>query len=179
VSWLICLAGGIASGKTTLANALQAELPDAVRLSFGDVVRRRTQATYAEPTREQLQETGLQLLREGWPLFVDELLSDLEGDPAALVVEGVRHREAVETLRTRLPARRLLLVYVEIADQQRQVRLAQRAESDQVLTHTVERDAESLRAVADIVVQGHRPVDELVAIVSRHITQHRGAGGPS
>jgi dephospho-CoA kinase len=173
VSWLICLTGGIASGKTTLADALRAALPGAVRLSFGDVVRRRAQATCAEPTREHLQETGLQLIREGWVSFVDELLSGLEGDPAVLVVEGVRHREAVDTLRTRQPTRRLLLVYVEIADQHRQVRLARRAEPDHVLTHNVERDVESLRAVADVVVQGHRPVDELVAIVRRHITQQR------
>ena len=44
MSWLICIGGGIASGKTTLAKALKEALPDSVRLAFGDVVRLRALA---------------------------------------------------------------------------------------------------------------------------------------
>jgi dephospho-CoA kinase len=165
VKWLICLAGSIASGKTTLAEALHTALPGSERLAFGDVVRRRARKHRLEPTRQDLQETGLRLIREGWPAFVDELLSELKGEPLALIVEGVRHREAVDALRERLPTRQLLLVYVAVPESQRRDRLAQRAEHEQALEHGVEQDVESLRAIADLVVETNRPTEESVALV--------------
>jgi dephospho-CoA kinase len=173
VKWLICLAGGIASGKTTLAAALHAALPGSARLAFGDVVRRRAQAMYPEPTRRELQETGLQLIHEGWLAFVGELLSELEGNPSVLIVEGVRHREAVDTLREQLHERRVLLVYVEAPDSQRNERLVQRAESEQTLTHEVESDVESLRAIADLVVETDQPSEDLVAAVNDYMEEQR------
>jgi dephospho-CoA kinase len=173
VKWLICIAGSIASGKTTLADALHAALPGSERLAFGDVVRRRARKYRLEPTRQELQETGLRLIREGWPAFVDELLSELEGEPHALIVEGVRHREAVEALRERLPTRQLLLVYVAVPESQRRDRLAHRAEHEQALEHGVERDVESLRAIADLVVETHQPTEELVALVCGRLEHGR------
>lgn len=169
MKWLICLAGCIASGKTTLADALHAALPGSVRLAFGDVVRRRASAVRRDPTRQELQETGLQLIREGWPAFIDELLSGLECDPPTLIVEGVRHREAVDALREYLPEWRLFLVYVEAPDDQRRQRLVQRAEQEQALSHEVERGVEALRAVADLMLPSDRPADELVARIQRQL----------
>jgi dephospho-CoA kinase len=84
VTWLICLGGGIASGKTTLAEALQMVFPGSARLVFGDVVRRRVLTAKREPTRQNLQDSGLQLIAEGWSLFVDDLLSDLASAPVVL-----------------------------------------------------------------------------------------------
>jgi adenylate kinase family enzyme len=167
VKWLICLAGGIASGKTTLAEALQAALPDSARLAFGDVVRSRARTMFADPTREQLQETGLQLISEGWPAFVGELLSELEGDPQFLIVEGVRHREAVQALRQRLRPRKTLVVFLDVRDDQRSGRLKQRSEAEHVLRHEVEQDVGSVRTIADLVLPSDQPVSELAAWVKR------------
>lgn len=167
--WLICLGGGIASGKTTLAEALQVTLPSSARLAFGDVVRRRALTAEREPTRQNLQEIGLQLIAEGWPTFVDDLLSDLTSDPKVLIVEGIRHREAVDALTERLPTRKLLLIYVEVdSDQQRQ-RLAGLGEAEGAIDHEVERDVGDLRATADLVVSTEQPVEELVARVRQVI----------
>jgi dephospho-CoA kinase len=171
VRWLICLAGGIASGKTTLAAGLQAALPGSVRLAFGDVVRRRAQAVHPEPTREELQETGLQLIHEGWPAFVGELLSDLGGDPSVLIVEGIRHPEAVGALHEQLPERRVLLVYVEVSDRQRNERLAQRAESELTLMHEVESEVALLRAMADLAVETDQPIEGLVTLILGHLQE--------
>jgi dephospho-CoA kinase len=173
MKWLICLAGGIASGKTTLAGALHAALPDSALLAFGDVVRRRARAAHSEPTRQDLQDTGLRLIGEGWPAFVNELLLEFEGDSSVLIVEGVRHREAVDALRERLHKRRLLLIYIEVSYDQRRERLTRRAESEQALIHDVERDVESLHAIADLVVGTHQPLEDLVAHVCAYVEAYR------
>ena len=86
MTWLICLSGSIASGKTTLAEALQVAFPCSARLAFGDVVRRRVLIAKREPTRRNLQDMGLQLIAEGWSPFVDDLLSDFTIDPEVLIV---------------------------------------------------------------------------------------------
>lgn len=169
MTWLICLAGGIASGKTTLAEALQGTLPSSARLAFGDVVRRRALTAERELTRQNLQEIGLQLIAEGCSTFVDDLLSDLISDPEVLIVEGIRHQEAVDALAERLPTRTLLLIYLEVnSDQQRQ-RLAGLGEAEGVIDHEVERDVGDLRAAADLILSTARPVEELVARVRRMV----------
>ena len=166
MNWLICLAGEIASGKTTLADALHAALPGSARLAFGDVVRRHTLAAGQEPTRRNLQDTGLRLIAGGWPAFVGDLLGGLDGDPAVLIVEGVRHREAADALAARLRPARHLLVYVEIDDARRGERLAGRSETNTELDHAVERDVTTLRETADLVVSTADPVDVLVTRVT-------------
>lgn len=169
MSWLICIGGGIASGKTTLADALQAALPDSVRLAFGEVVRRRVFAEGREPTRQNLQDTGSQLIAEGWLAFVCELLRYLKSDPEVLIVEGVRHREAVDKLHDRLPMRELLLIYLEVGSDQRRQRLAQIGEAEGALDHDVERDVSALSATADLIVTTEQPTDELVRIVRQRV----------
>lgn len=169
MSWLICISGGIASGKTTLASALAAALPDSVRLAFGDVVRRRVVAEGCEPTRRNLQDTGLQLIAEGWQVFVNELLKYIKGDPEVLIVEGIRHREAVDALRNRLPTREFLLVYLEVSNDQRQQRIAQTGDTDDALDHEVERDVDVLCSTADLIVRSEQPIDELVQLVRERI----------
>lgn len=165
MTWLICLGGGIASGKTTLAEALQVALPGSARLAFGDVVRRHALTAECEPTRQNLQDMGLQLIAEGWPTFVDDLLGDLTSDPEVLIVEGIRHQEAVDALTERLPTRKLLLIYVEIGSEQQRQRLAWLGETEGAIGHDVERDVGDLRATADLVVSTEQPVEKVVARV--------------
>lgn len=136
-----------------------------MRLAFGDVVRHRAFAAEREPTRQNLQEIGLQLIAEGWSTFVDDLLSDLTSDPEVIIVEGIRHQEAVNALTERLPTRKLLLIYLEVdSDQQRQ-RLAGLGEDEGAISHEVERDVGDVRATADLVISTEQPVEELVARV--------------
>lgn len=91
---MVCVAGEIASGKTTFARGLAEAIPDSHVRSFGDVVRREAQYRAMSSERESLQAVGLQLIEAGWPSFVDKLLSDLPSDISTLVVDGIRHREA-------------------------------------------------------------------------------------
>ncbi len=172
MSWLICIGGAIASGKTTLAKALQAAFPDSAQLAFGEVIRLRALAEGREPTRQSLQDTGLQLIAEGWPAFVNELLGYLEGNPEVLIVEGLRHRAAVGALHDRLPRRELLVVYLEISSDDRRQRLAQIGEAESALEHDVEQDVTALRTIADLVVTTDQPTEELVQRV-RQVVESR------
>lgn len=169
MSWLICIGGGIASGKTTLAEALQATLPDSEWLTFSEVVRRRVLGEGRELTRQNLQDAGLQLISEGWSSFIDELLRYVKGEPEVLIVEGIRHQEAVDALQGRLPMRELLLVYLDIDRNQRRQRLAHIGEAEGALDHQVERDVNALRATADLVVAGEQPTDEIVWLVRQRV----------
>lgn len=171
MSWLICIGGGIASGKTTLAKALKEALPDSVRLAFGDVVRLRALAEGREPTRQNLQDAGLRLIAEGWPAFVNDLLRHFKNDPEVLIVEGIRHREAVDVLHERLPMRQLLLVYLEVGGDQRRKRLAQIGEAERILNHDVERAVSALRTTADLVLSTDQSTDELVRLVHQLVEE--------
>jgi dephospho-CoA kinase len=164
--WLVCLVGSIATGKTAVATALHERLPGSAVLAFGHVVRRRAAVLGYSLDRASLQAVGQQLVDEGWPAFVQELLAGLSGSPQVLIVEGIRHLEAVEALRAVLPDRQVILVYVTLSEQLQRERLKHRDESDAVLVHPIERGVTALREHADLVIRGDRPLRELVADIS-------------
>lgn len=169
MKWLICIAGGIASGKTTLAETLQASLSNAKSLAFGDFVRQQALARDLEPSRRTLQEVGLDLIANGWPAFVGGLLSNLTNDPPILIVEGIRHKAAVRVLKEQLPDRQALLVYVFASAEVRRQRMAERAEAGSAMAHAVEAEVEDLYSVADIVVAAQDPVRESVNAVTKYM----------
>lgn len=135
---VVCLAGGIASGKTTVAQALVTMWPNASMRSFGDVVRRRVRAAGLSVERATLQDTGLRLIAEGWAVFVDELVVDLPLDADVLIVDGMRHVEAVEELRRRFPEVPVGLIYLRADEASVRERLGVRGESREMLGHQVE-----------------------------------------
>lgn len=152
---IVGIAGAIGSGKSELSHALAREL-DGVRLSFGDFVRREAEARDVEPTRENLQRLGEQLIDElGAPEFVRRVLT--ERPPAdLLVVDGVRHLAVDEALRKL--AEQYVLVFVAVDDETRRRRLVEREGQEVDLAaldqHSTEREVSSLRERAAAVVDG-------------------------
>lgn len=159
---VICLAGGIASGKTTIAQALAETWPNCSVHSFGDVVRRRARADGLALDRATLQETGLRLIAEGWPGFVDELLADVPPDADLLIVDGVRHVKAVEELRRRFPSVPVRLVFLSADAATRGRRLTGRTDAAQALGHMVEAELQQVANMAEIPVDSSRPLDAIV-----------------
>jgi cytidylate kinase len=160
---IICLAGGIASGKTTVAQTLADTWPNSSVRSFGDLVRRRARADGLPLDRATLQETGLRLIAEGWPGFVDELLADVPPDADMLIVDGVRHVEAAEELRRRFPDVPVRLVFLKADAKTLQRRFEERDESDDVLDHRVESSLESVADVADLEIVTSLPSYNIAA----------------
>lgn len=165
---IICLSGGIASGKTIVAQALAEHFTNVSVRSFGDVVRRHARLLGKSLERETLQAIGLELVTAGWQSFVDALLEDVHQSTKVLIVEGIRHREAAEELQRRSLADRFLTVYIKIEPSIQEKRLRERGESLDGRTHAVESSLSEVEALADLIVDGSvRMVDITDKILSR------------
>lgn len=165
---IICISGEIASGKTTLAQALAEHFQNAVVRSFGDVVRRCARNEGKPLDRETLQAVGLFLVAAGWPSFVDALLKDLPPWIEVLVVEGIRHREAVDEIARRKLSDKLLTVYLQVDQPVQSARQQDRGESFSSRSHTVESSLGEVQAIAGLVIDGGLPVGEIVeAVIQR------------
>lgn len=166
---VICIGGGIASGKSTLAEALAEHLQNAVVRSFGDVVRKRAREEGKPLDRATLQDVGLSLIGDGWPSFVDALLEDLPQPIDFLVVEGVRHREAVDEIASRHLSERLLNVYLQVDHPLQSTRQQGRGEPSRASAHPVESSLGEARASAELVIDGSRPIHDIASEVVQRL----------
>lgn len=174
---IICLAGEIAAGKTTLAQALTDRWPNSAIRSFGDVVRDRARADGLPPDRASLQQVGTRLIAHGWRAFCDRLLAELPTELDILIIDGVRHAEPVYELRRRYPVTPVYLVLLRPPPEVIAGRLAQRGETTDVRDHTVESDTGPLAVLADLTVDTTRPVTEIAEQVHHLINAHRPPAG--
>lgn len=180
----IALAGGIGSGKTTIAGQLAARL-GLPRVGFGDHVRDVARERGIAAARESLQSLGEELAGRGWEPFCRAVLAQADWRPGrALVIDGVRHMETVDVLRSLMSPGGVRLVVIATPDELRAARVKARdaaAAGDLVRADAHSTEAQvrtALPAAADLVVDGSRPpaviVDEIVAWLAgrKPIQQH-------
>jgi chloramphenicol 3-O-phosphotransferase len=177
VNAIICLAGGIAAGKTTLAQALTDRWPHSAIRSFGDVVRDRARADGLPTDRASLQQVGTRLIAHGWRALCDRLLAELPAELDVLIIDGVRHTEPVYELRRRYPATPVYVVLLQPPPEIIAGRLAQRGETTDVRDHTVESVTGQLAVLADLAVDTTRPVTEIATQVHHLVKAHRPPAG--
>jgi dephospho-CoA kinase len=168
---VVCLSGGIGSGKTEVSRQLAERLACA-RASFGDYVRAVARSRGVEETRERLQALGEELVTENLRSFCVAAL-ELAGwqRGSVLVVDGIRHLEALEMMRALVAPVPVILVHLGTPDDVRAARLsASRAHDaarlsvlDQHSTEVQVKDR--LRECADVVLDGTLSVDALVASI--------------
>jgi dephospho-CoA kinase len=168
------VAGPIGSGKTTLASELATRI-DCPRASFGELVRSVAQTLGLNPTdRTVLQDLGDELIAEGWTSFVEAVLTQAGYSSGSVVIDGIRHRSAIETLRSMLEPTPLVIVAVDISDEERRERLHERGlESDDGTSadsHTNESEVDEVIRAADVLVPAHLTVDEACSIVLEWIS---------
>jgi dephospho-CoA kinase len=173
---VICLSGGIAAGKTTVAQALVEHFSDAAVRSFGDVVRHHAREQGKPLDRATLQTVGLALVEAGWRSFVDVLLYDIPQRVQVLIIEGIRHRKAVEEIRRRHLSDISLLVYLKIDSRVQEIRLNERGESPSTGLHAVESSLAEVEAIADLVIDGNLPPNQIIDSVLDAISHPRGRG---
>lgn len=113
--------------------------------------------------RATLQETGIRLIAEGWPTFVDALIADIPPQTKLLIVDGIRHVEPVRELRRRFPMVSVRLVFLAANETSVQQRMSQRGEPSNALGHAVESELQRVAKAADILIDSGRPSSEIVA----------------
>jgi hypothetical protein len=95
-----------------------------------------------------------------------------------LVIDGIRHAEAVDALRQLVTPSKLVLVFITVNDPVREARLRQRGVTDReqlrrVEEHPIEVQVGTvLLEMADLTVDGARPVEDLLQETVTWIQQH-------
>lgn len=164
---IIAFAGPIGSGKSTVSFAI-AEALGLSRASFGDYVRGVAKQRGLTQDRETLQLIGSELIGNGWGPFCKAVLSQAGWKKGkGVVVDGIRHIEAVETLLQMTAPSKFVLVFVSITEKERQIRLVQKGIKDKedqirIESHPTEVQVKSLESKADLILDGTRPSLELV-----------------
>ena len=120
--------GRIGSGKSTLSRLVASKIGWSWA-SFGKVVRDEAVRRGSQQTREILQTIGQQLIDSGWNSFCKKVLESAKWHPGQhLVIDGIRHIEAIETLGQLAAPSEVRLVYVALDEPVRQSRLVARGD---------------------------------------------------
>jgi dephospho-CoA kinase len=167
---ILGFAGAIGSGKSTISSAV-ADTCGLSRVSFGDYVREQTKERGLDATaREALQAVGESLISEGWVPFCKSVLATARWTRnQSLVIDGIRHVEAVETLRMLVAPTPFRLIFLLTNEEIRHARLLERGivygeKQRQVEAHPTERELPTLLAsVADYCIHADGTKDEVIA----------------
>jgi cytidylate kinase len=172
---IIAFGGSSQTGKTTLARRL-ADFLSCKFVSFGDYVRSeaRKRGT-AAPTRANLQDLGQELIQTDVLAFCRNVLDTVEFSPGEpLVIDGVRHREALDAISKVSCGESITLIYLHAPIEVRAARKGdQRGESDgPVDTHPVESQTNSeIRNMASLVVDASGDVDQVFRRITNWIRE--------
>jgi len=166
-------AGSIASGKSALSTAI-AERLGIPRVSFGDFVKNEAVSRGLQLSRGNLQAIGEELVGHDVAGFCSAVLKSagyVSGH--SIVVDGIRHAQVLEALRQLCSPSRLKLVLVQTADNERLKRVGQRGDSIAALgdadRHSTEvQVAGALAQLADLIVDGSTPIEDLVGIIEKY-----------
>lgn len=170
---VIALSGRTKAGKSTIAYALAEQLGWS-SASFGDYVRDQARRANQPEDREALQELGAELIaRLGWDEFCRRTLAHagIEEPSTPCIVEGVRHLDALDALRRVFEPFPVYLVHLDVANEERDRRLASEGVSAERGAawerHSTERDvAQALPDRADLRVPvGETPEQPVAAII--------------
>ena len=162
---VIGFSGRIKSGKTTVSQAV-ADALSCQRASFGDFVRAEaTRQGLDAESRSVLQDVGEMLIVQGWPQFCRNVLATADWQPgSSVVVDGIRHAEAVRQLARIVDPIPFVLVHVAVDEEVQQHRIQDEESQNLEDTefHSTEADVkEVLPMMADLVIDGSHSVDDL------------------
>ncbi len=165
---VLAIAGRIASGKSTVSERIAREWSWS-RASFGDYVREVAESRGLDHSRRTLQEIGVELIGQGWESFCKAVLEHGNWEPGtSVVVDGIRHLEAVETIRRLVAPAPVFLLFLAVGEETRLLRLRRRSPemSDEPCdpeSHPTEVQVTSgLSSAAELVLDGEKSLDELV-----------------
>lgn len=162
---VLCIAGQIASGKTTFSHGIATYL-SWKRAGFGDFIRMEAMKRGLDSeSRDVLQRIGTELIDTGWISFCSSFLRAFEWNKGdGLVVDGVRHIECIQTLQKLVEPMDLILVYIEIDPKERESRFKQRgldaSKINVTENHETEQHHSDLRLRANLILDGCSTIQE-------------------
>jgi dephospho-CoA kinase len=173
---VLVFAGRIASGKSTIAQGVAAALcwP---WVSFGEYVRAEAQRCGVDESRAMLQQVGEQLIAVGWEPFCRAVLAQADWRPGqSLVVDGLRHVAGLQMLRDLAAPQPVVLVLINVPESVRAARLSVRGIETNEQQHDERHASEAqvnaiLPQIADMIIDGSRPVEELVCDITHWVEQ--------
>jgi len=164
---VIAFSGRRASGKSTVSSEVAKAL-DWKWASFGTYIRAAAKHEGVSDSTENLQELGAMFVKEP-DRFCKEVLSFAgwqAGEP--LIIEGVRHKEVMESLRRIVAPLETRLVFLDVDEVERVKRLEEREKSSQERTKAVEEHStekqvkDILPAEADFRIGTDQPSEVVV-----------------
>ena len=147
--FVLAISGRIASGKSTLSLHIAGTLKCARASFFGDYVHQVATARGLELDGDTLQSVGAELVESGWEPFCLAVLSQSSWRPGQLlVIDGVRHVDAVPHLKILVAPVSLILVHVMIDEELRTGRIREREATSEASDkrnemHSTERDVKN------------------------------------
>jgi len=172
------VSGRIGSGKTTLAHAL-AERLACSHASFGQYVRSVAEGRRLDSEdRRVLQDLGEELIAGGWESFCGAVLQSAGYSDGSVVVDGIRHTEAIDTMSRILDPLPWRLVAIDIDQGMRSKRLREGGiDMDDVRraeAHPNEREVDAVLRRADYTISGDLRIDEAADEVLRLLREDLG-----
>lgn len=166
-SLILTFSGPIGSGKSTLSKSVAQSLGWQYS-SFGDYVREFASQRGVGHSREALQRQGASLIEEqGWDNFCKSVLVRADWEAGQhLVLDGIRHVEALDSLKEITKPSQLFLVLIELSGSELEARRSGRAGIEnlrRIESHTTEEQVKNLLPKrADLVVDGRRRAEDVV-----------------
>ena len=116
-SCIVCIAGEIASGKTTVAKKLALSI-EGEQFSVSDYLKHLLlEEGITEPTRTQLQEMGKREIEKGWYSFVRGFLRFIDFDSGkTYIIDGIRHKCFMEAICSMVYPVTPLLIYLNVSE---------------------------------------------------------------
>lgn len=167
---IIAFSGSSQTGKTTLGRRL-AEYCHCKFVSFGDYVRQQARNRgIANPSREDLQNLGQQLVQTNVVNLCRAVFKTVHfssGD--RLVVDGVRHIEALNAISTISAGQPIKLIYLHASMKVRESRELdgnRPGTLDEIDAHPVEAQTNhEIKQLADLVMDAGRDVEESFSLI--------------
>lgn len=173
----IAFSGKLGSGKTTISNATATALGWPL-VGFGDYVRKVVCERGLKGTRENLQAVGTELLEADPCEFCKAVLSSggwIRGKP--LLIDGLRHVRTIAIIEELIAPATLRIISILVSEATRLQRLGRRNQVDaafigMIEAHSSEQEVGSILSNhADLVIDGEKPVNALVAEVVHWIRE--------
>lgn len=179
-SLILTFSGPIGSGKSSLSKRVAKSLGWKY-VSFGDYVRVVACQRGMGNSREALQNLGTSLIEElGRNNFCRSVLAQVNWTTGEdLVLDGIRHVEILDSLREVTKPSEVSLVFIKVEESDIKARASGKhpvQDRSRVGRHSTEEQVHStLSDLADLNVDGRKPVEDLVREAVMWVRNRRSA----